>query len=241
MQTRPFLIIPAPVSECSRNGGGGLRRRENKPTTKISNNTFCCRFFSLAPFSHSCRFLSATVPASPSLPQSTWSAVLCSHPQHGGRPSVDGPGESRPGRSRDVGSVAEGEGQAVSGTGAHCIWGEVYFTQNERFIPTLPYRSKACKEQTHHTPLIPQVLVFPCNNSLIVAGFCITIPYGSTLRLGAGYSRWLFFNFRWGIEKDAFKKKNPLFVLTSLAPEPEPECNHGHVKVGRCSSLMTQK
>lgn len=56
MQTRPFLIIPACMSECSRNRGGGLGTSENKPTIKISNNTyFCCCFFlslfSLLPFS----------------------------------------------------------------------------------------------------------------------------------------------------------------------------------------------
>lgn len=218
MQTRPFLIIPACVSECSRSRGGGLGTSENKPTIEISNNTyFCCFSLSLVPFSHSCFFLLATVPASPDLPQSTWSAVLCSHPHRRGWSSMDRPGESLPGWSWDVGFVAEGEGQAVSGTGAHCIWGEVYFTQNERFIPTLPYRSKACKDQKH-TPLMPRTLVFPCNNSLIEGGRVVSPSVMDPFGCFEHVIRWpLFVSFTWCIEKDVFMTFFLLFVLTTAS------------------------
>lgn len=158
MQTRPFLIITACIFECSRHSRGGLERQKinllqkyqiiylNFPFSSLLHNFPIPTAFSLP---------TATVPASPSVPQRTWSAILCCHPRRGGRPSMDGPGESGPGRPRDVGSGAEGEGQAVSRTGAHCLWGDVCFTQNERFILTRPYRSKTCKERTHHPPLHP--------------------------------------------------------------------------------------
>lgn len=125
MQTRPFLIIPACVFERSRNRGGGLEHRKINLPQKYQIIHFFFLLFPLScnisPFPAAFSLPIAAVPASPSLPQCTWSAVLCSHPHHGGGSSVDGPGESRSGRSRDVGSGAEGEGQAVSRAGAHCI------------------------------------------------------------------------------------------------------------------------
>lgn len=135
----PFLIIPACVFECSRNRGGLEHRKINLPQKYQIIHFFFSFVTSLLhhfPIPAAFSLPIATVPASPSLPQCTWSAVLCSHPHLGGGSSVDGPGESRSGRSRDVGSGAEGEGQAVSRTGAHCIWGEVCVTQNEVYADT---------------------------------------------------------------------------------------------------------
>lgn len=129
----------------------------NKSTMKISNDAiekflFPHHFPTPTAFST----LTATVPAGPRVPERTWSAVLRCHPHRGGRSSVDGPGEPRPGWPRDVGSAAEGEGQAVSRTGAHCVWGEVYVTQNERFIPTPPPAGGKLPQRGHHTLLQPQ-------------------------------------------------------------------------------------
>jgi len=49
------------------------------------------------------------------------SGVMQARPQQRGR--VDGPGEPGPGRPGDVEPPAAGEGQAVSGAGAHSIRG----------------------------------------------------------------------------------------------------------------------
>lgn len=158
MQTRPFLIIPSCIFECSRNSGGGLKRWQINLPQKYQIIHLRFPFSSLLhhfPIPTAFSLPIATVPASSSVPQCTWSAILCCHPRRGGWSSMDRPGESGPGRPRDVGPAAEGEGQAVSGTGAHCLWGEVYFTRNERFILTLNYRSKTFKERTHHPPLHP--------------------------------------------------------------------------------------
>lgn len=74
MQTRPFLIIPACLSECSRRGGLGTS--ENKPTIKISNNIyFCCFFLSLVPFSP---FLLLSLSHCASEPQSASEYVVSS-------------------------------------------------------------------------------------------------------------------------------------------------------------------
>lgn len=153
MQTHPCLIIPACIFECSKNSGGGLERRKVNLSQKYQMMPLRFPFCSLwhhFPIPTAFSLPIANVPASPSVPGRTWSAILCCHPRRGGWSSVDRPGESGQGRPRDVGSAAEGEGQAVSRTGAHCLWGEVYFTQHERFIPTLPYRSKTYEERTHH-------------------------------------------------------------------------------------------
>lgn len=80
-------------------------------------------FLVIPPNSTTSPLPTATVPASPSSSQCTQPAVPCRHPCHGWRSSMDGPGELGSGRPWDVGSVAEGERQAVPGLGADSIWG----------------------------------------------------------------------------------------------------------------------
>lgn len=217
MQTRPFLIIPACVSECSRNRGGGLETSENKPTIKMSNNRYfcCCFFLSPAPFSHilllslsHCasepQSASEYVVSSPMQPPTPWRTIVCGPARKVSLRTILRCGICC--RRRRTGSVGDW-------SSLHRRWSILHLKWKIYSHTSLQEQSLQRAEASHFT-YTPRPCI-PFNNILIVGG--VVSPFYMDVciwMLCACYIRWPLFVLG-GVLKRMFLTFFFPFVLTT--------------------------